>query len=170
MPMSSLASGGDWDIERTGGVPIDVARLLASHNKQHTAAHSARVAQEARRLALRVGADPSQAVTAGWLHDISVIIPAAEWVATARTWGLDVLPEEVQAPIVLHQKLSTAIARDAFGIQDAAVLSAIGCHTTLKPYPSLLDTVVFVADKIAWDGAGRSTLPLRTARRARPLA
>lgn len=64
------------------------------------------------------------------------------------------LPEEARAPIVLHQKLSATIARDAFGISDAAVLSAIGCHTTLKPDPSLLDTVVFVADKIAWDGQG----------------
>ena len=55
---------------------------------------------------------------------------------------------------MLHQKLSAAIARDAFGISDASVLSAIGCHTTLRPSPSLLDAVVFVADKIAWDGLG----------------
>lgn len=152
--MTGLASGSDWGIEHTGDVPTDVARLLASHNKHHTAGHSGRVAEEARRLALRFGADPEQAEMAGWLHDVSVIVPAAEWVATARAWQMAVLPEEERAPVVLHQKLSAAIARDGFGVADAAVLSAIGCHTTLKADPSLLDMVVFVADKIAWDGRG----------------
>ena len=145
--------GGD-DGEREALVPTDVARLLASHNKHHIAAHSGRVAQEACRLALRFGADGTQAELVGWLHDISVIIPAAEWVATAKAWQFAVLPEEEQAPIVLHQKLSATIARHTFDISDVAVLSAISCHTTLKPSPSLLDTVVFVADKIAWDGEG----------------
>jgi len=34
------------------------------------------------------------------------------------------------------------------------ILSAIGCHTTLKADASLLDKVVFIADKIAWDQPG----------------
>ena len=83
--MSSPGTGETRGIEHTGDVPTDVARLLASHNKHHTVAHSGRVAQEARRLALRFGADGTQAELAGWLHDVSVVIPAAEWVATART-------------------------------------------------------------------------------------
>ena len=37
---------------------------------------------------------------------------------------------------------------------DAAILSAIGCHTTLRKDATLLDKVVFVADKIAWDQPG----------------
>jgi HD superfamily phosphohydrolase YqeK len=34
------------------------------------------------------------------------------------------------------------------------VLSAIGCHTTLKANAGLLDKVVFVADKMKWDQVG----------------
>ena len=34
------------------------------------------------------------------------------------------------------------------------MLSATGCHTTLKADASGLDKVVFVADKIAWDQPG----------------
>jgi HD superfamily phosphohydrolase YqeK len=54
-------------------------------------------------------------------------------------------------PMILHQKLSVVIASDIFGVTDEAVLSAIGCHTTLKANASPLDKVVFIADKIAWD-------------------
>ena len=41
-----------------------------------------------------------------------------------------------------------------FDFLDCQVLSAVGCHTTLKAKPTLLDKVVFLADKIAWDQDG----------------
>jgi len=34
-------------------------------------------------------------------------------------------------------------------------LSAIECHTTLKANAGLLDKIVFIADKIAWDQDGQ---------------
>jgi len=34
------------------------------------------------------------------------------------------------------------------------MLNAIGCHTTLKSSSTLLDQVLFVADKISWDQSG----------------
>jgi len=72
----------------------------------------------------------------------------------AHTLGVVILPEEAAFPMILHQKLSAVLARDLFGERNDAVLSAIGCHTTLKADASTLDTVVFVADKIAWDQPG----------------
>lgn len=57
--------------------------------------------------------------------------------------------------MIVHQKLSALMARELFGITDAEVLSAIGCHTTLKANASPLDKTLFVADKIAWDQQGR---------------
>jgi HD superfamily phosphohydrolase YqeK len=39
-------------------------------------------------------------------------------------------------------------------VDDAAVLSAIACHTTLGEHATPLDKVVFLADKIAWDQPG----------------
>jgi len=65
-----------------------------------------------------------------------------------------VLEEERHLPMIVHQKLSAVIARDAFNITDPAILSAIGCHTTLKAGASPLDKAVFVADKLAWDQPG----------------
>ena len=55
---------------------------------------------------------------------------------------------------MLHQKLSAVMAREIFGIADEPLLSAIGCHTTLKANASALDKVVFLADKLRWDQAG----------------
>lgn len=64
------------------------------------------------------------------------------------------LPEEEAFPMIIHQKLSVEIAREIFGVNEADVLSAIGCHTTLKAGASMLDKVIFMADKIAWEQPG----------------
>lgn len=138
----------------TGNLRADMAAFLTARGFPKTAGHCAAVAAEARRLAARFGEDPARAEAAGLLHDISAPIPDAERIATAEAWGLDVLAEERAYPMIIHQKVSAVIAREAFGVKDAGVLSAIGCHTTLKAGSSRLDKIVFVADKIAWDQPG----------------
>lgn len=50
--------------------------------------------------------------------------------------------------MIIHQKLSARMAQHDFDVQDKAVLSAIGCHTTLKPGASVLDKVVFWPTKL----------------------
>ena len=108
----------------------------------------------AQRLARRWGVDDRSAEVAGWLHDISAIVPWNDQLHMAETLGLEVLVEERQAPVLVHQKLSAAISKEVLAIVDGPVLEAIGCHTTLRADSSLLDKVVFVADKIAWDQTG----------------
>lgn len=126
------------------------------HDFSHTAEHCLNVGAQARKLATAFSAatvniNPTQAEHGGWLHDISAPIPNMQRVEAARQLGIEVLPEEEYVPMLLHQKLSAAFAREVFGVADNAVLSAIGCHTTLKANASLLDKIVFLADKIAWD-------------------
>lgn len=135
-------------------VSTDSESLLRLHGCEHTALHSKHVAEEAARLANRFGIDPICARIAGYLHDISAIIPNHQRIAIAEELGIKILPEERTFPMIIHQKISKAIARDLFSIQDTAVLDAIECHTTLKAQPSRMDLVLFVADKIAWDQAG----------------
>jgi len=138
----------------SGTLRSDIPAFLISHGCPETARHCAAVAREARRIAAHVGADADGAERAGWFHDVSVVLPTAERIAAARTLGVEVLPEEATFTMILHQKLSAVLARDLFGERDGAVLSAVACHTTLKADASMLDTVVFVADKIAWDQPG----------------
>ncbi|MBM4456520.1 MAG: HD domain-containing protein [Chloroflexi bacterium] len=138
-----------------GAMREDMIAFLRRHECLHTVGHCLRVAAEAKTLALCFDADPAGAEIAGWLHDISVVIPNDQRVALAEQLGLAILPEERQLPMILHQKLSAIFARDLFGIHDPAILNAIGCHTTLRPAASRLDKVVFLADKIAWDQPGQ---------------
>ena len=57
--------------------------------------------------------------------------------------------------MLLHQQQSAILAKEIFQVNDPAILSAISCHTTLKPGP-LAWITVFLADKIKWD---RGTTP-----------
>lgn len=138
----------------TGWLAVDVPAFFAAHGRPDLAAHCAAVAAEAARLAERFGLPAGPAAAGGWLHDISGVIPADRRVAAAEAWGLPVLPAEAARPMILHQKLSTVVAQTWFGCFDPAVLSAIGCHTTLKAKPGPLDLLVFLADKLAWDQPG----------------
>ncbi|CAA9587866.1 MAG: hypothetical protein AVDCRST_MAG86-3936 [uncultured Truepera sp.] len=142
-------------LELTGQLPNDVPRFFARCGHAHTAAHSAQVAAQAGRLAERFGVSMPRAKAAGWLHDVSAVIPNEKRVRVALDYGIEVLPEEEKLPMIVHQKLSARLAHDLFGVADADVLSAVGCHTTLKADASPLDKVVFVADKIAWDQEGK---------------
>jgi predicted HD superfamily hydrolase involved in NAD metabolism len=152
--MDPLCAGLIEGIPLTGDIRTDMVAVLTSHGRPETAAHCLAVAAEARRLATRFGADVQQAEIAGWLHDISAVIPTAQRIEYAEQWGIAVFPEEAAAPMLLHQRQSAVLAAEIFGVADPAILSAIGCHTTLKGAPSELDKVVFLADKIAWDGVG----------------
>lgn len=138
----------------TGNLRRDVATFLALHGCGDTVGHVAQVAAEARRLAERFGASTEEAEIAGLLHDISAVIPNEERIAAAHAFGIEVLPAEAAFPMIIHQKLSVALAGDIFAVTASEPLSAIGCHTTLKANASLLDKVVFVADKIKWDRVG----------------
>ena len=138
----------------TGDITVDGPGYLALFGHRKTAQHCTAVAAKAKELAEMFDSDPHKAELGGYLHDISAVIPTAERIEFAHSKGVEVLAAEEQCPMILHQKLSVVIAKEIFDIADNKVLSAIGCHSTLKANASLLDKVVFLADKISWDRAG----------------
>ncbi|SIQ75700.1 MULTISPECIES: HD domain-containing protein [unclassified Paenibacillus] len=138
----------------SGDLQKDIHAFLVTNGREDTASHCMAVGAEARRLAEAADCDPAQAEQAGWLHDIGAVYPNDVRIEAARLLNLDVLPEEEAFPMIVHQKLSRQMGHDLFGIRDAAVLDAAGCHTTLRPCSTLLDRAVFVADKIKWDQTG----------------
>jgi len=142
------------DILFTGDIHRDSQALLTHHGCIATAEHSLCVAAESKRLALRWNEDPDKAQIAGWLHDISAIIPRDLQLEFAESLDIDILPEERTYPLLLHQKLSAVIAREIFSVCDQLILNAIESHTTLKANSSSLDKIVFVADKQKWDQSG----------------
>lgn len=93
--------------------------------------------------------------TAGLLHDISAFIPKDKRLEVSEALDIPILDVERELPLLLHQKLSAFIAKECFNITDKKILNAIECHTTLKGDFTDFDLSVFLADKIAWDQAGR---------------
>jgi HD superfamily phosphohydrolase YqeK len=135
-------------------MPEDANSFLIFHGCPNTARHSSSVASLAGEITARFGGNVCAGEQAGWLHDISAVIPPDERLETARQFGLEILPEEAEFPLLLHQKLSAVLARELFGVASKEILEAIGCHTTLKADASDLSKALFVADKLCWDQSG----------------
>jgi predicted HD superfamily hydrolase involved in NAD metabolism len=139
----------------TGNIRKDATDFLVQYNASKTAGHCSSVANKAKELARQFSADGTKAEIAGWLHDISAVVPNEERLQMARANNLEILSAEEKLPMIIHQKLSRLIALKIFHVNDEEILSAIECHTTLKANASQLDKLVFVADKIAWDQEGK---------------
>ncbi|MES9698030.1 bis(5'-nucleosyl)-tetraphosphatase (symmetrical) YqeK [Bacillus sp. JJ927] len=138
----------------TGKIENDIKAFLLKYNKEVTYKHSIRVANEARKIAGIFYEDEEKAAIAGCLHDISAIFPNEERVSVAEKFGIEILQEEREFPMIIHQKLSKVIAKEIFKIEDEEVLNAISCHTTLHKNATKMDLVLFVSDKLEWDQIG----------------
>jgi predicted HD superfamily hydrolase involved in NAD metabolism len=113
------------------------------------AEHVERVAAEADRLAGGFKElSREQVELAAWGHDIARALSPRELLAKARQFGLEVGPVEEEAPILLHGPVGAEILHQEYGIDDPQVLAAARFHSTGRAGMSLLEKVIFVADKI----------------------
>ena len=112
------------------------------------AKHIEGVVTESRRLALLHGADEEQAALAAWGHDIARALSPAELLTEAHRLGLPVDPVEEQSPILLHGPIGAVILNRDYAIDDAELLAVARFHTTGRAGMSILEKVVFVADKV----------------------
>lgn len=138
----------------SGNLRDDIYNFLVNNNCPKTAEHSVRVGKKAREIAERYNANKDSAEIAGYLHDISAVYSNDVRIQVSHDLDIEILPEEESFPMIIHQKISKEMARDIFNIKDQEILDAVGCHTTLKKKSTLLDKVLFVADKIEWDQTG----------------
>lgn len=111
--------------------------------------HSLAVAREARRLALRYGANPERAYRAGLLHDILKDTDTAEQLQMAENFGILFDEVEQHAPQLWHARLGAVFCERILGIRDEEICSAIRYHTTGRAGMTLLEEILFVADLTA---------------------
>ncbi|TMW70987.1 bis(5'-nucleosyl)-tetraphosphatase (symmetrical) YqeK [Alteribacter natronophilus] len=149
--MKSIFEEYTAGFQLTGDTVRDTVTFLKHNGFLDTAEHSMRVAEETVRIAKMYQGNEEAAEAAGYLHDISVVIPNRERAPVAERLGLEVLDAERQFPLIIHQKISRYMAREIFNVDDEEILSAIECHTTLKKNASQTDKIVFTADKVEWD-------------------
>jgi predicted HD superfamily hydrolase involved in NAD metabolism len=136
-------------IVRDGEAFVRAARRVRGElEQQHRYAHVLRVARMAVQLARAHGLDAQRALTAGLLHDLARLYSGAELLAQCSARGLAVDAFERANPIVLHARLGAELARERYGVDDTAVLSAIAKHTLGAADMSPLDCAVYLADSL----------------------
>lgn len=142
------------EMDITGNIEKDVESFFKHFNALPLFLHSVHVAQECRNLANLFHINEKSAYIAGYLHDISSVIPKENIMEAVLDLNIAVLPEETQFPYLLYQKLSAALAQELFHIDNKEIVSALQCHTTLKKKCKKLDLILFVADKMKWGKIG----------------
>ncbi|HTU82676.1 MAG TPA: bis(5'-nucleosyl)-tetraphosphatase (symmetrical) YqeK [Candidatus Acidoferrales bacterium] len=123
-------------------------RVRSQLGQDHRFAHTVRVARCAEILAQRHGLDAAKARLAGMLHDLARLYSDDRLLRESAARGLPIGAFERAHPVLLHAPLSAAIAREAFGVHDPEVLSAIEKHTAASTDMSPLDCAVYLADSL----------------------
>lgn len=108
--------------------------------------HSLCVAEEAKRLAEKYGADSHKAYTAGVLHDIMKDTAKDAQLQILADYGVTLDEVEQGAPMLWHARSGEVFLRHILGVNDEEILSAVRYHTTGRAGMSLLEQVVFTAD------------------------
>jgi predicted HD superfamily hydrolase involved in NAD metabolism len=131
------------------GGQVEAVREAVTRLPRDLAEHVERAVAQAERLAAGfTGLDRERVELAAWGHDIARALSPQELLAGARRFGLEVSPVEEEAPILLHGPVGSEILRRDYGIEDAEVLAAARFHSTGRAGMSLLEKVIFVADKV----------------------
>lgn len=141
-------------IERRGIYTPDIDRyhrLIEERLDPKRLYHCECVAECARTLAKRFGADPDKAQLAGLLHDVMKNASQQEQCDIIARTGIVLSREERANPKVLHAIAGEAFLRLETDIDDEGVLSAVRWHTTGRAGMTKLEKVVYIADFIAAD-------------------
>ena len=126
---------------------VRAMRRVREHIAQrHRYTHILSVARTAERLARVHGVDPMQARLAGLLHDLARLYPGDRLLRECAERGMPIDAFEQANPIVLHARLGAELARDEFGVEDEAILSAIRKHTLAAATMGPLDEILYLAD------------------------
>lgn len=132
--------------------------LLSPKRYRHTLA----VERLARELAQRHGADVQAAGEAALLHDLMKERTVSELLQTIGNSDILQSNSPDTNPGALHALAGFCYARDRLFVEDGDVLNAVRYHTTGRADMSLLEKVVFAADKYSYDRSYRGIEDYRT--------
>ena len=121
--------------------------------------HTLNVGYLSAELAVRFGADPDKALIAGALHDCAKELD----IDSQREMATDYSGNLFTDKKLLHSPAGAVFARDGFGEKDRAILDAICYHTTGRGNMSVLEKIVYLADKIEPSRDYMDLAPIRKA-------
>lgn len=136
----------------------DYIKILKERLTEYRFIHSLAVADEAKRLAERYGADADRAYLAGLLHDIMKDAPKSEQLQAVEKSGY-IMSEVERAEPKLWHAIAGACYIEGEGLcTDDEIIGAVRYHTTGKPSMTLLQKILYVADFTSaernYDGIG----------------
>lgn len=108
--------------------------------------HSLNVADEAKRLAKKYGADEDKAFTAGLIHDIMKDTDYETQRELIEKYSHKMTPTELANPKIWHAMSGEVFLRHELNVKDEDILSAVRYHTTARDNMSLLEKVLYIAD------------------------
>lgn len=129
----------------------DYKIILRDRLNEKRCYHSLCVADEARRLAEKYGADADKMYLAGLLHDITKNISDDEQLQTFEKFDIMLSVTEKASPQIWHAMSGALYVKHVLGLNDDEIVSAIRYHTTGKADMTLEQKIVFVADLTSAD-------------------
>lgn len=129
----------------------DYKAILKSRLNEKRYYHSLCVADEAKRLAIKYGADEEKAFLAGLLHDITKNADKQEHFKIFSDYGVSVDEITNDSHKLWHAVSGAAYVKNVLGITDKEILSAIRYHTTARADMPLLDKILYLADFTSLD-------------------
>lgn len=110
--------------------------------------HSLGAEETAKELAERFSVDVEKAAYAALIHDNAKCIPYEDALDIIKKNNFRVAEDIKSNKKILHSYLGACLAEKELRIKDEEVLNAVRHHTTGRPNMTMLEKIVFLADKI----------------------
>ncbi len=127
---------------------VDIKKWLKENLSSERFDHVIGAEQTAKELAIRFNANPEKAALAGLTHDCAKCMQTENLLKIIRDNIIPVTNMELKSFKTLHAPVGAFIAQKELGIEDLQILDAIRYHTIGRVNMTLLDKIVFLADKI----------------------
>lgn len=127
---------------------LECIEIIKNRLTEQRFIHSLNVAESAKELAIKFGADPNKAYTAGILHDSCKNLEPSVQLQYLLENKVELSEYELAAPKLFHAICGAVFAEKEIGCTDKEILDAIRYHTTGRSNMSILEKVVFIADFI----------------------
>lgn len=123
-------------------IEANVKKILS----EYRFTHSVGVAKKAVELAKIYGVDEEIAKKIGIAHDVAKEMTDEEMIEYAKANNIRIDEIETVKPSLLHGKIGADIAAKKYGFTEDMV-NAIKWHTTGRENMSMLEKIIYVADK-----------------------
>ena len=130
---------------------IDTKQIIENLNimlKPKRLEHSINVAKCAIKLSEIYGYDKEKAYLAGLVHDCAKYFTKEQIDSYVEKYNIELDPLEVDNIALSHSIIGSFAIQDVFNIQDMDIINAVRYHTTGRENMSILEKIIFMADRI----------------------